>query len=260
MPDHPLSGVPIVLVFVLIVGAALLAYEAGFRTRLRRPPDTSAGQEDSTGLLAGSLLALLAFLLAFTMGMASDRFEARRSLVLAEANSIGTTFLRAGFLPEPERTEIRNLLREYVPFRIAVPGLERLQENNRRSGEIQDAIWARTERLAARTPESEVLGTFIVSLNETIDLQNDRLVVGVYGRVPDTVIDVLLCGGALSLFVLGYHAGRGRRRSLTATMLFIVVLGAVVTLIIDLDRPRDGFVTVSQQALVDLEAELGAPD
>jgi hypothetical protein len=105
-----------------------------------------------------------------------------------------------------------------------------------------------------------VLGTFIASLNETIDLQNARLVVGVYGRVPETVIDVLLFGGALSIFVLGYHAGRGRRRSLTSTVLFVLVLGAVVTLIIDLDRPRDGFITVSQQALVDLQAKLGPPN
>ena len=56
-------------------------------------------------MLVGSILALLAFLLAVTMGMAADRFDARRALVLAEANAIGTTYLRAGYLPEPASSQ-----------------------------------------------------------------------------------------------------------------------------------------------------------
>jgi hypothetical protein len=241
MADHPLAGIPIAIVLLVVVGFALLAYEVGFRVGRLRDPGTSGEPEGAAGLVAGSLLALFAFMLAVTMGMAADRFEARRDLVLQESNAIETTFLRAGFLPEPERDEIRSLLREYIPLRIAVRGLEELQANDRRSD------------------ESTALGTFISSLNEMIDLENARLVVGIYGRVPTTVIDVLLLGGLLSTFVLGYHAGLGRRRILTSTTLFIVVLSAVVTLIIDLDWPRDGLISVSQQALMDLQAKLGPP-
>jgi hypothetical protein len=259
MADHPLAGIPIAIVLLVVVGFALLAYEVGFRVGRLRDPGTSGEPEGAAGLVAGSLLALFAFMLAVTMGMAADRFEARRDLVLQESNAIETTFLRAGFLPEPERDEIRSLLREYIPLRIAVRGLEELQANDRRSDDIQDEMWVITERLAIDTPESTALGTFITSLNEMIDLENARLVVGVYGRVPTTVIDVLLLGGLLSTFVLGYHAGLGRRRILTSTTLFIVVLSAVVTLIIDLDWPRDGLISVSQQALMDLQAKLGPP-
>ena len=71
-------------------------------------------------MIVGSILALLAFLLAVTMSMASDRFDTRRAIVLDEANSIGTTYLRAGYLPEPASSQIRQLLREYVPLRIVV--------------------------------------------------------------------------------------------------------------------------------------------
>ena len=71
-------------------------------------------------MLVGSVLGLLAFLLAVTMTMASDRFDTRRALVLEETNSIGTTYLRAGFLDEPYAGDIRELLREYVPLRITV--------------------------------------------------------------------------------------------------------------------------------------------
>ena len=69
-------------------------------------------------MLVGSILAMLAFLLAVTMGMASDRFDTRRGLVRDEANTIRTTFLRAGYLAEPYGKDIQNLLREYVPLRI----------------------------------------------------------------------------------------------------------------------------------------------
>jgi hypothetical protein len=232
----------------------------GFRIGRRRRAQVPDENDGSTGLLVGSLLALFAFLLAVTMGMASDRYDARRGLVLRESNSIGTTFLRAGYLPEPERTEIRNLLRDYVPSRVAVPDLAELRRNDGRSAEIQDAIWARAEALARRTPDSDVLALFIASLNETIDLQNDRLVVGVYARVPATVVAFLLLGGGLSILMVGYNAGLGGKRSLVGAVVFIVVVGAVITLVIDLDRPRDGFVTVSQQALIDLQERLGSPE
>jgi hypothetical protein len=259
MPSQPLASLPIALVFAIVVAVSLLAYEAGFRFGREREAGAPADSEGASGLVAGSLLALFAFLLAFTMGMAADRFQARRDLVLQEANSIETTYLRAGFLPEPERTQVRNLLREYVPLRIAVEGIDQLRANDEHSGEVQDRIWTLTEAVAARAPESEVLGTYIVSLNEMIDVENARLVVGVYGRLPDSVIGVLLIGGALSIFVLGYHAGIGRRRSPTSTVLFILVLSVVVTLIVDLDWPRGGFISVSQDALINLQAELGPP-
>ena len=97
---------------------SFVAYEIGFQIGHWYQARTPGVQEGPTGVLVGSILALLAFLLAITMGMASDRFDTRRGLVLEEANPIQTTYLRAGYLPEPASSEIRNLLREYVPLRI----------------------------------------------------------------------------------------------------------------------------------------------
>ena len=78
-------------------------------------------------MIVGSLLALMAFLLAITMGMASDRYNARRAVVLAEANAVGTTYLRAGYLPERASSETKDLLHEYVPLRISTDGLSNIQ-------------------------------------------------------------------------------------------------------------------------------------
>ena len=113
-----LDALPIPLVFVAFAIVTLVCYEVGFRLGRWWQERTPGEQEGPTGMLVGSILALLAFLLAVTMGMASDRFDARRALVLAEANAIGTAYLRAGYLPEPASSEARELLREYVPLRI----------------------------------------------------------------------------------------------------------------------------------------------
>ncbi len=254
-----LDTLPILGVFAAFAIIALIAYEAGFRVGRwwqGRTPDEAEGP---AGMLVGSLFALMAFLLAITMGMASDRFDARRGLVLAEANSIGTTFLRAGYLPEPAASDSRELLREYAFLRTATNDLEDTYARIARSVEIHDALWATAEGLARSTPESDVLAIYIESLNETIDLNETRITAGLYARVPETVLALLIIGSALTLGMLGYSAGLTRRRSPLSAVVMIVVLGAVIALVVDLDRPRDGFLQVNQQPLIDLQQQIGPP-
>lgn len=209
-------------------------------------------------MIVGSILALLAFLLAVAMGMASDRFDTRRGLVLDEANAIGTTYLRAGYLPEPASSEIRALLREYVPLRIVTNELGDIRVRMARSVEVQEKLWSIAEELARGTPESDVLALFIDSLNETIDMHQTRITAGIYARVPETVTILLYFGSILTLGVVGYNAGLTRRRSLLTTIVLIIVLDAVITLVVDLDRPRDGFLKVNQQPLIDLQKQVEA--
>jgi hypothetical protein len=94
-----LDPLPIGAIFVLFVAVSLAVFEVGFRIGRWWQERTPDEKEGATGMLVGSLLAMLAFLLAVTMSMASSRFDTRRDLVLQEADAIGTTFLRAGYLP-----------------------------------------------------------------------------------------------------------------------------------------------------------------
>ncbi len=254
-----LDSLPIVVVFVLFAILALAAFEGGFRLGLWRQNRTPDEKEGPTGMLVGSILALLAFMLAVTMGMASDRFDTRRQLVVTEANAIGTTYLRAGYLPEPVSTDARELLREYVPLRVTTADQSRLTANYTRSVEIQNALWAQAEDLARADPDSETLALYIETLNDMIDLHEIRLTAIVYARVPDTVVILLILGAILTLGIVGYSAGLTRRRSLLSAVVLIVVLGSVITLVVDLDRPRDGFLQVNQQPLLDLQSQIGAP-
>lgn len=254
-----LDAVPIGGVFLLFAIISLLAYEAGFRVGRWWQERTPEETEGPTGVLVGSLLALMAFLLAISMGMADARFDARRGLVLAEANAIGTTYLRAGYLPEPASSRSRELMREYVPLRIVSDDRSEVGAKIVRSTEIQAELWSIAEDLARSTPDSDVLSLYIDSLNETIDLHESRVIAGIYARVPATVLALLVIGAALTLGMVGYSAGLTRRRSLLTAVVLIIVLGAVITLIVDLDRPRDGLLTVSQQPLVDLQGQMVAP-
>ncbi len=61
---------------------------------------------EGVGVLVGGLLGLLAFVLALTLSFASERFNERRSGTLAEANAIGTAWLRAKAIGQPRGDEI----------------------------------------------------------------------------------------------------------------------------------------------------------
>jgi hypothetical protein len=252
-----LDVVPIPVVFLLLVigGAGFVALGRW----LARGKDVTATDDDddgAVGLVLGALLGLLGFLLAVTMGMAADRFDARRAVVLDEANGIGTAYLRAGFLPAAERDQVRNLFREYAPLRVNIPDREQLLANFDRSEEILAELWTIAEAVRQDTPP---FALFADSLNTVIDLHATRVSAIVYARVPPTVLVVLLVGAALTLGMLGY-VGRFRSRgSRVATGIMIAVLSVVFTLIIDLDRPRDGFLVVSQQPLIDLAEDIGPP-
>lgn len=256
-----LDSLPILGVFVAFAIVSMLCYEGGFRVGRWWQDREPGEQEGPTGLLVGSILALLAFLLAVTMGMASDRFDARRGIVLDEANSIGTTYLRAGYLPEPASSEIRELLREYVPLRIVVTDVKAVQlaADIQRSQEILNELWAISEQVAETTDQGDLVSLYLDSLNQTIDLNETRITAGLYARVPETVLLLLVGGSALSLAMVGYSAGLTKRRSLLNAIVLVIALGAVITIVVDLDRPREGFIQVSQQPLIDLQRQIGPP-
>jgi len=258
-PSQLLDSLPILMVFVVFAIFTMACYEIGFRIGRWYQVRTPGEQEGPTSMLVGSLLALLAFLLAVTMGMASDRFDARRANVLAEANAVGTTYLRAGYLPEPASSEIRELLRQYVPLRIQVTDAQNVQADIAQSVEIQTKIWAIAEDVARTTDKGDLVGLFIESLNETIDIHETRVTAGLYARVPETVLLLLVGGSALSLGMVGYSAGLTQRRSLLSAVVLVLALGAVIMIVVDLDRPREGFIQVSQQPLIDLQQQIGPP-
>jgi hypothetical protein len=85
------------------------------------------------------------------------------------------------------------------------------------------------------------------------------VVAALYARVPETILLLLLAGSALSLGMVGYRAGMARQRSVLSAVVLVIALGAVTTLVVDLDRPQEGFINVSQQPLLDVQKWIGEP-
>jgi hypothetical protein len=255
MSQQPLDDIPLLVLVPAFIVVTLVFYEIGYQIGRWRERRAAGEVSGPTSMIVGSILALMAFLLAIAMGMAADRFDARRALVLQEANSIGTTLLRAGYLPEPHSAQLEAVLQEYVPLRI-VEDQDELQTKISRSVEIHDEMWTITEELARESGDRPVVAIFIESLNETIDLHESRITAGLYARVPPTVIWLLVVGVIFGVGMVGYNAGLTGRRSMISAVVLAVALSAVLALVVDLDRPSDGFIRTSQQPLIDLRDSL----
>ena len=253
-----LDMLPLWGLFLAIIVLVLAAIEGGYRLGSYRHRQPGREKDAPVGAMVGSTLGLLAFLLAFTFGMSASRFDTRKQLVLEEANAIGTTYLRTAMLPE-RRDEIRALLRSYVDARLDAvrPGL--LAAGLLRSEDIQGQLWSAATAIGLQHPDSIVVGLFVESLNEVIDLHAKRVTAGLRNRIPGAIWVALLTIATLSLAAMGYHGGLvGTSRSL-AIIVVAVTFSAVIALIADLDRPQEGTLTVSQQALVDVRQSMNPP-
>jgi hypothetical protein len=231
----------------------LLAAEAGFRLGKYRRRHGEAEISHANAIIAATL-ALMAFMLAFTFGMGGSRFDSRRHLVVEESNAVGTTYLRAAMLPEAQRTEVRNLLREYVEVRLRiVQDLDGYAaEGLARSEEIHGLLWSHAAALGRDNDRSITIGLFIESLNEVIDLHSKRVAAGLVHRIPAIIWITLFFIGLLGTTVIGYRAGLTGHRGIPATLALILAFSAVMILIMDLDRPGQGLFEVSQWSMAEL--------
>ncbi len=242
---------------VLLVGFAELGFRLGLRLYLAK--DTA--RKGEIGGIQGALLGLLGLLLGFTFAMAVGRYQARRDLVVKEANAIGTTFLRASLLPEAHRAPVEDLLRRYVEARLTFQPLAadpvKLAEGLRVSADIQRQLWQHAVAVAREMP-TPIVATFIITLNETIDAEAERIAAG-RDRIPGTVWLLLLTVASLGCITSSYIAGADGARSVFSSIVFPLLVAVVIILIFDLADPRRGFIQITQEPLVDLQQAIQAP-
>ena len=133
-----LDKFPIWAVYLGTVIFVLLTAEIGFRIGMwRQRRDPTSDKTALSGVVVGSMLGLMAFLLAFCIGIVINQHNGRKAMVVTEANAVGTAYLRAGFLDEPDQTSVRDLLSEYVEVRLeAAADLSLFDSVRARSEEI----------------------------------------------------------------------------------------------------------------------------
>ena len=252
MVKHALIDfLPLWLILPLTIVVCLLSVEAGYRVASYRQRRSLEEKESPVGGMVGATLGLLGFMLAFTFGTAGSRFEDRRQVLLSEANAIGTTYLRAAMLPEPMRTETQNALREYVDVRLEAVEPGKLNQSIMKSEELHNRLWSLAVA-ATEKDRSDITGLFVQSLNEVIDLHATRKMAALRSRVPDMIWIVLYALAVLAMIIMGYHSGLAHSRRSIAVIALVLGFSSVLYLIADLDRPGQGTLRVSQQAMIDL--------
>jgi hypothetical protein len=254
-----LDDLPVWAFLALFAVITLLCYEIGFRVGRWWQEREPGEQEGPTDTMVGALLGLMAFLLAVTMGMAADRFDTRRGMVLEDANAIRAAYLQADYLPVADATALQKLLREYAEVRVATADAGQVQAAIARSEQLHGEMWAIVARVAESGYSPDLMSSQGDTVTELITVHERRLVSGLYARVPDTVLVLLIIGSALSLAVVGYSAGLKGKRGVVVAVVLVVALGVVLSLVVDLDRPQDGMVRVSQQPLYDVQRQIGPP-
>jgi hypothetical protein len=237
-------------VLLLLLAALEIGVQIGkFVSRRRMPTD---GEKSSVNFSTAGMMGLLAFLLGVSLSMASDRYQQRRDSVLAEANAIGTVWLRASVATGAEGVAMRRLLREYTETRIAVvngsPEAAETERLIQRTNSLQSEIWRIASGVAERSP-TPISGLLLSSLNDMIDLSltNRR---NFNSHVPPYILRLLLTVSIFAVGAVGYGFGLVGTRQPGLSILLLGAWTLAIVLIIDVDRPQAGQVRVSPEPLV----------
>ncbi len=230
------------LLFLFQLGAHEIGYRLG-----RRRAATREAQAESVGVVVGGMLGLLAFVLALTLSFASNSFSERRTGTLAEANAIGTAWLRAEAIGHPRGSEIARLLEQYARLRIAFiqaeHGAAELDDLNRRTNALQTQIWGHASTIA-RERTDPVVVSLMAALNETFDMTTASRFAYTL-RLPPPLAWLLVGMALVSMGALGYQVGlRGNPNHALAALLTLMWTAVIVD-ILDLASPRLGSLRTS---------------
>lgn len=250
------------VIFVVTLSTSILVLlEIGRRIGARRLVEEGEVAAKGLGALEGAVFALLGLMIAFSFSGALARFDARRHLVVQEANAIGTAWLRSDLLPPQAQPKARDLFRRYLDSRIEtyqkVPDMAAVKQELARSAELQQEIW----KLAISSSRSADAGTapvvLLPALNAMFDITTTR---SEAARLhPPLVIFGML--GTLTLacaLFAGYDMAIRKRLNPLHSLAFAVVLSVTVYVILDLEYPRIGLIqmTDSDQVLVELRKSM----
>lgn len=253
------EAAPALSLGLLVLVLMLIAGEIG--SRLRRhlsglPAPEKADEETQEGYIVSGVVGLLALLLGFTFSMSVDRFEARRGLVLEEANAIGTTYLRTQLLGEPHRERISRLLVAYTDNRVAMAGAgsaEKVRPLLATNDQLITDLWAATSSAFLSIKGLDFSSSYLDSMNNVIDLDTARKAARMV-RVPAEVFVALVIYMAVTAGVLGFVLAGPRVRRSAAFMYLLLTLSFV--LIVDIDDPARGGVKEGQGPMEMLQRSL----
>lgn len=244
------------LIFAVVLGACALGVLAGRFLRAN-----SERHREPIGVLQGALLGVVGLILAFGLSLAVGRYQDRRADVVTDANTIGTAYLRAQTIAEPQRTASLALLRSYNDLAIRltyeIPGSAAIRATAARQGQLQRGLWRLAGQSLNARPRDNAPRLYVDSLNDMIDQQTVRLS-GLNNRVPDAVLWLELLGAAVALGLLALYLsvlGKGPIPIVAAAL----IVSFLVLITFDLDRPTRGLIQIPATPLLAEKATMSLP-
>jgi len=244
---------PFTIFSIVLVAQWCAAYLGDlFRTRVR-PVETDERQDFDTVLTA--TLTLLALIIGFSFSMAVSRYDQRKNYEEAEANAIGTEFVRADLLPAEDATRVRELLRRYLDQRVSfyLGGEHQLGEASTESAKLQSELWSSVAHAGAAQP-TPVVALAISGMNDVLNSQGYTQAAW-RNRIPVAAWVLMGLIAILSNMLLGY---RERKTDVFILLILPVIVSIAFFLIADIDSPRGGVIHVAPQNLMSVSQFMDA--
>ncbi|MGO4391733.1 hypothetical protein AB4Z46_10305 [Variovorax sp. M-6] len=245
LTDYPL------IVFVVSLALLLLSVWTGVSILRRRWKPQESMREDF-GVIQAAALTLLGLIIGFTFSMAINRYDQRKNLEEAEANAIGTEFLRADLLPAADAAKVRALLRDYFDQRVlfyTVRDEEKLKQVNARTAQLQAALWSAVAVPAAAAP-SPTMAVVVIGMNDVLNAQGYTQAAW-WNRIPPAAW-VLMIAIAVCCHVLVGYGVRDPRAERSLLLVLPLVMSISFLLIADIDSPRAGVIRVKPDNLLSI--------
>lgn len=244
----------LLIAFGLIAGV-VGAHEIGFWLgSLSRSADEPFDRQ--VALIRTSTAALVAFLIGFAFSGAASRFIDRMDIIVKEANALGTAYLRADTIAEPQRSELKAALKEYTADRVTLlsrEGRDQIEPLLAKVSGLHERMW---RSAITATQDNALLRTLLLpSINEVIDMHSVHLAMA-RRHLPIPIMALLLGTAAISLGMVGFGNGRVGRRFSALDSVYGVVLAVALWMTIDLDYPGIGLIRVSNLPVVETLAAM----
>jgi len=243
------SKIPVGLLIIMVIVAIIILIEAGYRFGkmifLKRTPE----KDGVVSSISGYVLALIAFIMAFTFSIVSSRYDTKKSLVREESNIIRTVWFRSDFLPDSDRVATKRLLISYVDTRlvgIQTKNEAAIEESLVKCRQIQQLLWNIAVANGHKDLNSDVAALYVEALNDMITIHYTRVGVSLYARVPGGIWLILMIMVTLGMMMVGYMSAiTGSNRSwafIILAMTFAMVVGMLYTM----DKLYSPFTPISQ--------------
>jgi hypothetical protein len=231
-----------------------LAARIGLLFRKKRTLETDAYQDFD--LVVAATLTLLGLIIGFSFSMAITRYDQRKNCEEAEANAIGTEYVRADLLPATNAARVRGLLKEYLHQRILfyrTRDVHELQQINAYTAQLQSDMWSNV-RSAGGTQPIPTFALAISGMNDVLNSQGDTQAAW-WNRIPTAAWSLMAAVAVCCNLLVGYASRRTKQQAVRILVLPLVLSIAFCT-IADIDSPRQGVILVSPQNLENLAQSL----